>query len=426
MGVTSTEPRSPSAVRGSLWVAIGLGVFGLAGFVLLGLAGRELGPAGSVPVTVAWTAVNALGIGLFIPVEQEISRLAASRYTLDQPPPDLRHVINYVGALSVIVLLISVAFAAPIADLLFTGHQEMVWVVSGALIALAIQYMVRGSLSGTGRFMPYGAQLAIDGVVRIVWCSAVFVLPGGSALTYGLCFIVAPLVAAAVTAFAVPRTWLLSPATRGHTAPLTMLVLTSLSSQLLANAGPLAISAQAGPAETETAGNFVAAITIARMPLFVFGAVQAVFLPTLSALIAARNVAGYRTTVGRLLAATTVLGLGGVAAIAIVGHWLLRLIYGPQFSTTLLDLVLIAVSGALFMAAQACAQVLLAHRADQSVLIAWAVGLVATVIVLMLPGGLTTRAALALCAGAGTAAVLLGITLIRVASAWSTSSKESQ
>ncbi|HMC03302.1 MAG TPA: hypothetical protein VKI23_04200, partial [Cellulomonadaceae bacterium] len=161
---------------------------------------------------------------------------------------------------------------------------------------IGVEYLVRGTLSGSGRFLRYGSQLAIDGGARAGLAILVSAMGWGSIVSYGLVLVVAPLLAAVLTLSAGALHWLRDSPTSTGPTPMAALVATTVASQLVANAGPLAIAILAGPAERAGAGSFVSAITVGRIPLFLFAAVQAAFLPTLSGLVARAAVAKFRHT----------------------------------------------------------------------------------------------------------------------------------
>jgi len=353
-----------------------------------------------------------------MPVEQEVSRLMAARRAARQAPPRLKHVAVYVVATFAVLLGIAMTSSAWVAETLFAGQRQIVWITVAALVTVGVEYFVRGTLSGFGLFVRYGTQLSIDGFSRVGVAVVVFVGPWQSATAYGIALILAPLVATVLTLSVAALRWLRSDPTPAHSGTIGPLVLTSATSQLLANSGPLAIAALATASQQGDAGRFVAAVTIGRIPLFLFAAIQAVFLPTLSGLVARSEVVEFRRTFRTAWLATIALGTVGTAGIALLGQWVMQLIYGPEFIVTLLDLTLIAVSGALFMQAQTLAQALLAHRADILVALGWAAGLVSTVAALSLPLDLTTRVASALCIGSGVAACVLLLVHVRTVAKW--------
>lgn len=414
--MTAEAPRRDTSM---LSVAVGLGVFGLANFAFLGLAGRDLSPAGSAPVAVAWTILNAVGIGLFQPLEQETSRRLSAARSQGLTGSNLRSMVRYTSLAASLVLAAGLLGLPWLGDLLFSGADELVLVTVFGLLSQAVAYFARGLLSGQGRFTSYGAQLAVDGALRIAGAAALFLTGAGSRLSYGLVLVVVPVLATLLT---VPvgrlvATWRDRDGAPSPT-PMAPLVASSSSSQILANFGPLAMAALATTAQQDLSGRFVAAVTIARIPLFVFAAVQAVFLPALAAHAAQDAAESFGRAVRRALLLTVALGLAGVAGVALLGHLLMELVYGPEFAVPTSVLVLIAVSAALFMLAQVFAQALLALDLERLSTIAWTVGVVVSVLTLLLPWELATRVSTALCTGAGAALVLLVIALLTSTRRW--------
>src|SRR3954447_1747931 len=94
---------------GFIPVAVGLGVFGLTTYGFLGRAGKALGPELFAPLSVLWTIVNAVGIGVFLPFEQELGRTAAARRALGQGN---RPVVAIVLRIALIVAAAVVVLAA--------------------------------------------------------------------------------------------------------------------------------------------------------------------------------------------------------------------------------------------------------------------------------------------------------------------------
>jgi O-antigen/teichoic acid export membrane protein len=412
------DPSRTRADLGPIWVACGLGLFGLSNFVFLALVGRDLGPAASAPVSVAWTVLNALGIGLFQPLEQETGRrLAASRAT--GRGANVVTAVRFGVVASAVVLVVGLALMPWLADVFFGSAQDIVVVVVLGLVGQALAYYARGVLAGQGRFVRYGAQLGVDGALRIVLAGALFALPDASRLSYGLVLVLAPVVATLVTAS--PRALL--HVGRGHRdlprgAGIGALVAASTAAQVLANLGPIAMAALATPAQQGLSGRFVAAVTVARIPLFLFAAVQAVFLPSLAGHIARHDVVRYRTAVRGARLAALALAVSGVAGVWLLGEQALALIYGPEFAVGLSTLVVVAVSGGVFMLAQVQAQALLAHEQERVVALAWAAGVVGALVSLPLPGTLDLRVAVALTIGSAVSFLALTIALRRTDRRW--------
>jgi O-antigen/teichoic acid export membrane protein len=139
------------------------------------------------------------------------------------------------------------------------------------------------------------------------------------------------------------------------------LLVASVSGLALLNAAPLGVELLAGGAGTAaTVGNFVAALTLARIPLFLFSAVQASLLPALSRHVGAGDRQRFAAVLRSLVLG--ILGLGAVSgsgALA-VGPEALRLIFGPAFAVDRVDVALLALSTAGLMLVTTLGQALIA------------------------------------------------------------------
>jgi len=191
-----------------------------------------------------------------------------------------------------------------------------------------------------------------------------------------------------------------------------------LLSQALANAGTIVVQLLAAPTETGVTSDFLGALVIARVPLFLFAAVQAVLLPGLAGAIGAGDVATFRHRVGLVGAATVTLGVLGTIAVWLLGAPLVPMVFGPDFSIDRDVITLIAASGAAFMIALAAAQALLALGAERVVLLAWAIGLGTLVVACLWQGPLAARAAWAMLDGAVAAMIVMVGALVLAQRQW--------
>ena len=417
-------PIQPAARqgRGMIAVAAGLGVFGLSTYGFLGFAGQGLGPERFAPLSVLWTLLNALGIGLFLPFEQELGRVTAMRRARGEGNLSyVRHVTTVALALLAAVCVLAILAGPVLSSRLLTGQGELVLLLVLAMAGMAASYIVRGLLSGQGRFGRYGAQLAADGVLRVLAAGVLFGLGIDNVTAYALVLFVSPVAAVLVTT---PRPSVLvrtggpEVARRTVVRAVATLLGASVLSQALANAGPIIVQLLATPNEGAVSGQFLAALVIARLPLFLFAAVQAVFLPGLAGLVSAGDGDGFRKRVEAVGVGTLVIGVAGALGVWLLGSQLVPLLFGSKFSIDRGVITLIAVSGALFMLAQVAAQALLALRADRTVVMGWAAGIAGLLVAAAVPGELATRAAWALVFGSAAALVLLAAGLVRRQARW--------
>lgn len=413
------QTRSP---RGVIVVGLGLGVFGLATYAYLGLAGRALGDVPFTPLSVLWSVLNAVGIGLFLPFEQEMARRTAHAAAAGEGNASaVRGALVAAGGLLGLVAVVCGVAGPFLADRLFAGQGALVVLLVLSMAGMAAAYLVRGLLSGNGRWGHYGAQLAVDGVTRMALAGGLYAAGVTNVLAFGAVMVIAPVVSVLVTT---PR-----PATLVRPGPpvawqvaaaaLATLVAASTLSQVLANAGPVIVALLAGPDEDAAAGRFTAALVIARVPLFLFAAVQAVLLPGLAGMVGAGDAAGFRRRVQVVGLLTGAVGVLGTVAVWAVGPEVVPLLFGDAFGTDRAVITLIAASGAAFMLAQVGAQALLALGGERSVTVGWGIGLAALVVTSLVPGSIALRAAWALVVGSVVAMVVLaGALAVAVRRRW--------
>ena len=425
--MTEAIGEDPGAIQqarasgGFFAVAAGLGVFGLATYGYLGFAGRDLGSVGFAPLSVLWTLLNAFGIGLFLPFEQELGRRTAERRaTGDGNAPVVRRALAGAGITLGAVAVLAALGAGILSNRLFGGRVEMVPLFVLAIAGMAASYVVRGLLSGNGRFHRYGAQLAVDGVLRLGGAALLYFAGVSSVLAYGSLLVITPVLSVLLTT---PRpSSIVTPgpphAARVAAVGLGALIAASLLSQILANAGPIMVELLATADEAEASGQFVAALVIARVPLFVFAAVQAVLLPGLAASVGARDAATFRARMAQVGLATLVIGVVGTLAVWFLGPQLVPLLFSDAFGTDRGVITLIAGSGAVFMLAQAAAQGLLALGAERFVVVGWSSGLAALTLALAWDGPIAERAAVALLAGSAGAMAVLAAGLLSTYRRW--------
>lgn len=412
--------RRTRPASGLLSVGAGLAVFGLATYGFLAAAGRGLPAADFSPLSVEWTVLNAAGIGLFVPFEQELSRrTAVARAMGTTNAAALRHALRAAAVLLSAVAVVAAVLVRPIAQHLFAGRTSLVVLLVGAMAGMAASYVARGLLSGNGRFGRYGAQLAVDGAFRVAAAVALATAGVRGPGAYAAVLVISPVVAVLLTTPPPRRLLTQGPEAPyvGATAALATLVVASALSQALANAGPVIVQLLAGPGESTAAGRFTAALVVARVPLFAFAAVQAVLLPGLAAFVGAADGPGLRRRARLVALWTGSLGALGTLVVWLLGPWVVHLLFGSGFAAGRGIITAIAASGAAFMLAQVAAQVLLALGDERLVVLGWAAGVVALIAASFWRASIDERGAAALVVGAVVAlAVLGGVALSRVRS----------
>jgi O-antigen/teichoic acid export membrane protein len=375
--VLEAAKRRNPLPTGTLAVGAGLLVAGLSAYGFLVVANIPLSEAEYAPLSALWGLVFLAGPGLFLPLEQEVSRALSARRARGQGgAPVVRRAATIGVGLGLGVIVLLIATAQWSVDRLF-DHQLLLLVgfvlgLSGALAG----HLTRGCLSGTGRFKGYAAYIGADGFLRFlgaVLCVLVGVTTAG---WFGVALGVAGLLAVPV-ALRVERPVLdegPEAAFREVSSALGYLMAASLLSFGIMNISPVLVKLLAASDEVEAAGRFLPALVIARIPLFLFQAVQAALLPKLSALASAGALGDFRSGLKRLLAVVAALAAAGT----IGGFTLAPSVVGILFPDAELGnrtLGLLAAGSGLYMLALACAQAVIALGGHRDQVIGWALGM---------------------------------------------------
>lgn len=405
---------------GTLAVGAGLGLLGLASYVHLAVAGHLLDEGDMASLSVLWSIVMTVGIGVFFPVEQEVARLVAARrsHGLAPGPVLVRGAAVAAGVLALLVAVI-VGFADLLADRLFGGDRGLVWTLAAALAAHALAYPARGVLSGLRLFRRYGLQLGIDGAVRVGLVAAIGWAGVSSPLWYGLVLVLAPVAAVGLTARPV-----LQPAGSGEALGwhqllrgLGLLTVSSLLSQVVVNIGVINVRLLA-PADVATAGAVLSALVLVRVPLFVFGSVQAALLPALSASAATGERAAFHAMLGRAMAVVTALGGIGGASAVVLGPWLLRAMFDAPRVFTRVDFAWLAAGTLAYLWAVVLGQAVLAQCRHRAQAASWVIGTLTLLAATLAPMPVALRVSVAYAVGsAAVAASLAGFLYLSRAAA---------
>lgn len=398
---------------GTILVGAGLAVLGAGSFAQLAIGGHTLSTAGMAAMSVLWSIVFWAGLGVFLPVEQELIRLVAARHATGEGIlPVVRQAAVAAGVILAATLVPFAVAARPLADALFGGDIAMVAALAAALLSLAVTCVSRGVLAGLGRFTAYGSQLAIDGGLRIALACALGVAGLRSPAAFGLTVAVAPLLAVACTLTPLLRDLRPGPAAswRVMCRGLALLIGTMLLAQLILNVAVINVRLLS-PGDPAVAGALLAAMVLGRVPLFVFTSLQVSLLPGLAGAIAAGDRARFRQLAARGGAVAAALGIcGGVPAV-ILGPWLIRLLFAARPVLGHADFAWLASGTLCYLLAMVLGQSAMALSRHRDQLAAWLAGAVVLVAVTLGPGQVTRRVEIAFALSSLTAAVVLTLGL---------------
>ena len=368
--------------EGTLPVGAGLLVAGVASYAFFKVGQLALGQDDFKPIVALWFATFALAPGFFMPIEQEVGRALAHRRALGQGGrPVIRKVVPlatiFAGVVSTIVLIGS--------PWLTKDFFEHYWVVTIALLvafaAYAPTHLARGICSGSGRFTDYGIVMGMDGASRIVGCIILWVIGVTVVGAYAMVVAAAPLLGVAIvwsrgalhTDDGPPASW------SEITPNLGWLLGGSVMAAALVNAAPIGVDILADSSQAGMVTRFGNGVILARVPLFLFQAIQAALLPRLARLAAHGDLTEFRMAFRRLLIAVIGIGVIGVGGSALLGPKVLEVVY--QGGLDRRTLTLLALGSALYMLALGTSQAVIALHGHKWVTVGWVIAMATFVLV---------------------------------------------
>jgi O-antigen/teichoic acid export membrane protein len=409
--------------EGTYAVGLGLLISGITAYGFQILAFKGLTKSEYAALNGLWILVFVVAPGFFLPLEQEVGRAVADRRsrTLGGGPVVRKAAQAGLLLASSLIVLSLVGFEAfGFTDRLFHGQEVLLVCFVIALATYAVQHITRGTLSGNGRFGPYGMILGAEGVFRIAPVIVVYALGFDDLIWYGLALAVPPVLASIVSVWR--QHGLMEPGPDAEwselSTNLTLLFLGSLAAQALSYAAALGVLVLAqGRAERDAAADFIVGFFIARIPILLFQAIQAALLPKLAALSGAGKHADFRSGLKKLVMIVLGVGILGVAAGASIGPTVGEILFGDKFNLGSRDLTLLFLGSAAFILALTLAQALIALLGHGRALIAWAIGLVLCIGVMALGSSATIddlflRVELGYLAGCLGAAITMAVFLL--------------
>lgn len=374
------ESRAEGAIpEGAITIAIGLIISGIATYAFFRVGASALGGDEEfAPIAAMWFAMFALAPGFFLPIEQELGRALAHRRALGQGG---RPVVIKVAILTLVVSVLVIAILGASSPWLTSSYFAGDWWMFGALLigfaAYAPVHLSRGICSGLGRFTPFAVVVASDGAMKIlgtVLLAAVGITAVGA---YAFAIAIAPLFAVVAiglggflrTEPGPPAQW------REVSQNFGWLLLGTACAAVLLNAGPIAANILASDADADAVTRFGYGVLLARVPLFMFQAIQASLLPRLARLAAQESFDEFRRGLRLLIIVVAGIGVIGTIAGGLLGPWALKLVYGAELSGR--TLAMLALSSALYMMAIAVSQAVLALEDHAYVALGWGIAVVA-------------------------------------------------
>jgi len=381
-------------------VAVATVLSALCGYAILYLAARDLAPAGFSVFSVFWGAFGlftgaANGLLQEATREVRVALQTGARIAEPQPGPHLQPL--RVAAVVAVAAGLLIAGTAP----LWAGHVFVestplsVTLLSVGLAGFCLHATLLGVLAGADGWTQYGTLMVTDAGIRVTVAVAAFVLGWGldgylwATVAGSMSWLILLLAshvtrsAAAIHTPGTPRTFLTGSA---HS------IAAAGASAVLVMGFPVLLQATSRDLGA-TGGVIILAVTLTRAPLLVP-------LTAMQGNLIAHFVDNRRLRA--LLTPTLVLaGLGALAVLAagLLGPWLLRTLFGPEYAASggLLAWLTAGAVAIAFLTLTGAATVAAAlHRAYA---VGWVSATVAAALLLLLPLDLQTRTIVALMCG---------------------------
>lgn len=379
----------------------GLAVVGAAAYAALALAGHSLNAVDSAAVTSMYLLTAIVGPGVFIAVEQQTNREVSGQLALGRDgAPALRSAALVSAALGGFVALVVLMASPLLVARVFGGHWPLVAATVLAVVGAAAVYLLRGLFAGQRRFGWYGASLGAEGLARLLPCCALALFGWGNADRFGFAFalgcgVAAVLMLPGLRGSGIQQLARRNPATRGDgdravpvrrlAGSVGLLALASGMTLSVANLGPVVLTSRVGPAGAELAFSYAALFMLARIPVFLFGPLQAFLLPALTAAAERGDVATLRRQMRIVLLAVLAVGLPGVLAAWLLGPWASRVFFDAPAELSGTVAALLGISTVAMMAAQVLQPALVALGRNRVASVAWTVASVLFIAVLFAP-----------------------------------------
>src|SRR5215218_9600283 len=398
------------AGAGSAYIAASFFIAGVLTYAFQSASFHVLGKAGSAPLTLLWSATFLSVQVLWIGGTQTLGHYVAEREARGR---DWGPVVSSVRRWQ-IGLAVTFVLAASIASPLLT--EELfgnAWLTAAFIVAVifyAPEYFRRGIFNGHRQSLRLGAQIVAESAARLL-LAAVLLAVGWGVFGPALAIVIAPVVGV----LAVRPATVTAPEREGaaFSAGKALkfagpVLLCMAFAQALMNGGPILARLLDG-ADAQV-GLFSAALTLTRIPQYVFSPAIGALLPRASRVLSSEGSLAFDRFVLRALGAVGLIGALMVGGTWLLGEWGLKIYAGKEFVASSSVLVALAAMAAFYLLSETVSQGLFALGRGRLAAIGWFIGLLASAACLAALGvGVVERVSYSLAAGTFAAAAVQGV-----------------
>src|SRR5215212_6304615 len=402
--------RQRGAGVGSVHIVGSFFVAGVLTYAFQSIYLHVLGKAGSAPLALLWSATFLTVQVLWIGGTQTLGRYVAEREARGSDwGPVVRSVRRW--QVGVAVAFVVVAFiASPLLTEQFFGSAWLTAAFIMAVLFYAPEYFRRGIFNGHRQSLRLGAQIVAESAARLVLAVGLLAV-GWGVFGPALAIVIAPVVGVLAV-----RPAPVAPPQRegdafstgkalGFAGPV---LLCMAFAQALMNGGP--ILARLLDGTDAQIGLFSAALTLTRIPQYVFSPAIGALLPRASRVLSTEGQAAFERFVLKALGVVGLVGVLMVGGTLLLGGWGLRLFAGNEFVVGRAVLVALAAMAAFYLLSETVSQWLFALGQGRLAALGWFVGLLASAVCLATLGvGVVERVSYSLALGTLVAAVVQGL-----------------
>jgi O-antigen/teichoic acid export membrane protein len=398
------------AGAGSVHIVASFFVAGVLTYAFQSIYLHALGKAGSAPLALLWSATFLTVQVLWIGGTQTLGRYIAERETHDSDwGPVVSSVRRWQFGMAA-VFVVAALIASPVLTEQLFGSAWLTAAFVLAVVCYAPEYFRRGIFNGHRQSLRLGAQIVAESAARLILAAGLLAV-GWGVFGPALAIVIAPIVGvlAVRPAPVAPPKGEGDAFSTGKALRFAGPVLLCMAfAQALMNGGPILASLLDGT--DAQIGLFSAALTLTRIPQYVFSPAIGALLPRASRVLSSEGTLAFDRFVLRALGVVGLIGTLMVGGTWLLGEWGLKIYAGQEFVASSSVLVALAAMAAFYLLSETVSQGLFALGRGRLAAIGWFVGLLVSAACLAALGvGVVERVSYSLAAGTFAAAAMQGM-----------------